>query len=241
MNYATSSIYNSVFGRERKRGGGINRNNSLYLDSSKKQFIILVFSNLLVQLGITYYVMTHYNANANAKDKKAMSSWMIFLFQIFLILVLAFVPMPAWLKFILFCVFSTGFGVLLSNLKNTVDSNIIQAAIVGALGIFAAMFAAGASLLIFGVQLGAKFGLGLLIALLLLICVYVVYMFLGTYSLATMALSVVGLFLFSLYILFDTNVIIQRNFGGDFITASLDYYLDIINIFAYLLDFMGNQ
>ena len=41
--------------------------------------------------------------------------------------------------------------------------------------------------------------------------------------------------LFSVYIVYDTNNILQRDYGGDFITASLDYYLDIINIFSNLL------
>jgi FtsH-binding integral membrane protein len=35
--------------------------------------------------------------------------------------------------------------------------------------------------------------------------------------------------------MYDTNNILQRNYYGDFITASLDYYLDIINIFSGLL------
>ena len=35
--------------------------------------------------------------------------------------------------------------------------------------------------------------------------------------------------------MYDTNSILQRNYNGDFITASLDYYLDIINIFSGLL------
>ena len=41
--------------------------------------------------------------------------------------------------------------------------------------------------------------------------------------------------LFSVYIIYDTNSILQRDYGGDFISASLAYYLDIINIFSNLL------
>ena len=41
--------------------------------------------------------------------------------------------------------------------------------------------------------------------------------------------------LFSVYIVYDTNSILQRDYSGDFITASLDYYLDVINIFSDLL------
>ena len=40
--------------------------------------------------------------------------------------------------------------------------------------------------------------------------------------------------LFSIYILYDTNIILQRNYAGDFISASISYYLDIINVFNSL-------
>ena len=46
-----------------------------------------------------------------------------------------------------------------------------------------------------------------------------------------------GLMLFSIYIVYDTNRILQKDYFGDFVTASLDYYLDIINIFIRLLSY----
>ena len=46
-----------------------------------------------------------------------------------------------------------------------------------------------------------------------------------------------GLVLFSVYIIYDTNRILQKDYFGDFVTASLDYYLDIINIFIRLLSY----
>ena len=41
----------------------------------------------------------------------------------------------------------------------------------------------------------------------------------------------------SLFIIYDTNIILQRNYEGDFITASIDYYLDILNIFISLINY----
>jgi FtsH-binding integral membrane protein len=41
--------------------------------------------------------------------------------------------------------------------------------------------------------------------------------------------------LFSLYVVYDTNVILQRNYNGGFIMASMDYYLDILNLFSNIL------
>ena len=51
-----------------------------------------------------------------------------------------------------------------------------------------------------------------------------------------LGLSISGIVLFSLYLIYDTNVIFRRDYSGDFITASLDYYLDILNLFLNLLN-----
>ena len=242
MTYATSSLYKTFFGGSRSSksmvlpdmvilmgGGKVPSLTSLFKE--KKQFLIYVFANLIVQLGITYYVMTNY------VEKRQISHLLLFLSQLFIIFILAFVPMPAWLKFLLFSVFSATFGIMLASLKNTVDPAILKTALVGTLGIFGGMFFTGLGLLLSGVELTGRFGLGLLAALLILIVVSIVFMFMGTYSSAVKGLSVVGLLLFSLFVVYDTNTILQRNYYGDFITASLDYYLDIINIFLNLVNF----
>jgi hypothetical protein len=239
MTYATSSLYKTFFGGSRSSksivapdmvilmGGG--KGSSLLKD--KKDFLIYVFANLIVQLGITYYVMMNYNA------KPEMSHLLLFLSQIFIIFILALVPMPAWMKFILFSIFSVTFGIMLASLKKMVDPAILKTALVGTLGIFSGMFLTGLGLLLAGIELTGRFGLGLLAALLMLIVVSIVFMFMGTYSTAVKGLSIVGLLLFSLFVVYDTNTILQRNYYGDFITASLDYYLDIINIFLNLVNF----
>jgi FtsH-binding integral membrane protein len=61
--------------------------------------------------------------------------------------------------------------------------------------------------------------------------------FIPTSSLTKKIAIIFSLLLFSVYVVYDTNSILQRNYYGDFITASLDYYLDILNIFANLLSF----
>jgi FtsH-binding integral membrane protein len=51
----------------------------------------------------------------------------------------------------------------------------------------------------------------------------------------TKTLAVIGIVIFSGYIIYDTNTILQRNYYGDFVQASLDYYLDILNMFTNLV------
>jgi len=102
------------------------------------------------------------------------------------------------------------------------------------------MVIAGVALILFGINLSRNFGLALLNGLLILILTSIVFMFMGTYSLLIKIFASAGLFLFSLYIVYDTNSILQRDYYGDFITASLDYYLDIINIFVNMIS-LGNN
>ena len=51
------------------------------------------------------------------------------------------------------------------------------------------------------------------------------------------SIAVVIITIMSLYIIYDTHDILHRHYKGDFITASIDYYLDILNIFVGLINF----
>ena len=97
------------------------------------------------------------------------------------------------------------------------------------------MFLFGVVLIITGIKLSYQFGLGLLFALLLLLFLSIVQFFMVSSSFLRKLILVFTLLLFSVFIVYDTNSILQRDYSGDFITASLDYYLDILNIFTALL------
>jgi len=221
-------------GKGRNKGKGLGSGSGesfMKLLNDKKEFLLMVFSNLIVQLGITYYFMMNYNGNG--KDKGIY--WPLVGAQLFIIFILALVPMPSWLKFILFSIFSACFGIMFSILNSVVSKDVIQTAIFGTMSIFGLMFLFGAVMVMFGIQLGYQFASFLFCALLLLIIIRIVVLFMSKSSMVMKGLAVVGLVLFSLYVIYDTNHILQRDYSGDFITASLDYYLDILNIFINLV------
>jgi FtsH-binding integral membrane protein len=210
------------------------------LISEKRGFFALILATLVSQLYITYYVSENIKIEDEEdknKDTKKFNSKLIgaYIAAFVLILILAFITMPPWLKFILFSLFSGAFGVILGYRKSGVDPAIIKSALVGTGSIFVAMFAFGLALIASGIKLGLRFGLGLFFALLFLIIVSIVQFFIVESSLLKKIIVIGSLMVFSLYIMYDTNSILQRNYNGDFITASLDYYLDIINIFSGLL------
>jgi hypothetical protein len=142
--------------------------------------------------------------------------------------------MPSWLKFILFSAFSYIWGILLASFKLKInDNDLINMAMLGTIGIFSVMFLIGTFLLATGIELGIKTGFFLFVSLIILIIGQIFSMFYKS-TIIVKSLAAIGIIVFSGYIIYDTNTILQRNYYGDFITASLDYYLDILNIFVKL-------
>jgi FtsH-binding integral membrane protein len=129
---------------------------------------------------------------------------------------------------------------MLSVLKNKYSSDMINVAIQGAMTVFVFMLAAGVALFAGGINLGYKFGAILFWSLLALIVARLVFVLGAKMNQAHKILSFIGIILFAVYVLYDTNKILQRDYYGDFITASMDYYLDIINLFTNFLDSNDN-
>ena len=200
----------------------------LSLAYSKRKFLLMVFSNLIVQLGITYYIMEHVNVSVYEKIGFLLS----LILQLAIIYVMFIVPNPI-IKFILFSMFSLITGLHLTYLKKTYDKEAIKAAVESALGIFGAMFVFGVALVIFGVKFGPKVGIFLLLSLFILIIARLISIITNT---ANRLLSLISVILFSAFVVYETNLILRRNYYGDFIMASFSYYIDILNLFIGSLD-----
>jgi FtsH-binding integral membrane protein len=200
----------------------------------KRIFLVMVFLNLLIQLGITYYVM-------NKTNNPEINSIPLFIAQLIIIFIFVFVPMPKIMKFALFALFSYIFGVMLSVYKKKYSLTAIDTAIQGAMSVFGVMLATGIALTAGGINLGYKFGAFLFWSLLLLIVFRLVFVLGQHMSQVNKYLSFFGIILFALYVLYNTNKILQRKYYGDFLLASMDYYLDIINLFSNILSFNSDN
>lgn len=240
---ANTSLYNSLFHKSASsimKGGGFNPENTLQLIQEKKTFLIMIFANLIVQLGITYSMVV--NTQAEVLEKKFnfhRYSFIGFIPALVLIVIMNF-PMPSWLRFIFFSMFSAYMGFLLNFWKKIYGLEMIKAVIFAVFGIFISLIMFAVGLLTFGIQISNRFGIVLLFALLLLIISRIIFIYAGTYSTYSKTFAILGVGLFAIYILYDTHQILQRNYYGDFVTASLDYYLDFINIVSSLLNYNNN-
>jgi FtsH-binding integral membrane protein len=190
-----------------------------------RAFLLKIFSNLFVQLGISYYVMEN--------TPLLESFWPAFIGGFVALLLIIATNLPYWVKLLIFCVFSYLIGRMNTVYKTKYGDEAINNAILGAMGVFVIMFVVGALLPV----LGDKFGLALFIALLSLLIARIFTMFSGKTEEYKKWLSTFGIGIFGLYIAYDTNNILKRAdyYQGDFVTASMDYYLDIINLFSNML------
>jgi FtsH-binding integral membrane protein len=204
------------------------------LISEKKAFLILIFLNLLFQHYITYYVSSNINLDAGKdkdKDKEndAYNTIIIasYIIGFILIIIIVFVPMSAWLKFIIFSLFSVAYGVIFISIKNYFDPNILHSTVIGSIIVFAFMIFFGIA--ISGFKLTNSVAFTLFYAILVLIIVSVVQYYTYYYSFIKKLLLIAVAILFTLYIVNTTNNVLHRNYEGDFVTASFDYYIDNTN------------
>jgi len=216
-----------------------NKNNRLQLFkliNEKKIFLTLIFINLLFQHYITYYVSDNIDAEKE-KEKDPNKYYAIivasYIIGLILVLLLIYVPMSSMLKFIIFSLFSAVYGIIFISIKHFFDPNILHGAVIGSINIFVFMMLFGIT--ISGIQLSNKVAFGLFYALLVLIIVSVVQYFTYYYSVISKLLLVSVAILFSLYIVNTTNNVLHRNYEGDFVTASFDYYIDNSSIYNILI------
>lgn len=199
--------------------------------SKKKVFLLQIFGNLIFQILIAYIVLLY------AENKNLIYSRIHFIMIVIplfiIIIMMQFIQSP-FIKFILFCIFSGLVGLLLSykiNLKNEAETEIAKKAFITTICIFIYIVLFSFFLIYIGVKIPYQFGIALFILLLLIIIIIFITSITGQYRSYHKIISGFIIFVFSLFIAYDTTRIMDRDYEGDFVTASLDYFLDILNIF----------
>ena len=212
-------------------------NNFIKNLNNKKVFLLQVFSTLIFQIFIAYIVLMY------AEHKHLVYSMMHFigivLVTFIIIITIGFVQ-SSLIKFILFTLFSSCIGLLLSyrlDMNNKEENEIVKKSFITTVGIFIYIVLFGFFLSVLGVRIPYQVGVGLFLALLLLIIAIFILSISGKYSMYRKAISGVVIFLFSCFIMYDTVQILDKDYYGDFISASLDYFLDILNLFSGILNF----
>jgi FtsH-binding integral membrane protein len=206
----------------------------LSLLKSKLPFLMEVYTTLIIELFITFGVLYYLRKNRNSPIA-TQSFWLYLGITFVLILVLAFIPMPVWLKLVLFTMFSLVFGALLfKGSGGRVPEELINKALIGCIAIFVGMSIFAFILASFGVDLSFMVGY-LFAALIGLLVAWVILAFVKEPKFIRKLLFTFALVLFSIYVMFSTNVMLQKNYADDFVSAAIDLFLSFVNIFTSLL------
>ena len=178
-------------------------------DLQKKiPFMASVFGHLIFQL----FVMFQGTKN-KVHDSQRFLYWGASV-VLSLILVLTRFPLPV--KVMLFSAMAYISGMVMNDVKD------VREAIIETATIFACMFVAG----VLTVRMGYKLDTLGTVLTVALVGVLIARLMKPKRSYGKI-LSII----FALLVVYDTNSILQKNYGGNFVNASLDYFLDIETLF----------
>lgn len=178
-------------------------------------FVAKVFLNLFFQVLVMY--LSAKRSNVVIGNERSFIDLVLYLSKFIILLVIAFVPMPLPIKFALLTVFSALAGAAVRTNKN------LENALKETSFIFLVLVVVG----IISVQLGIDMRP---VGIFLIISLFGLLLF-RLFNLTSREdyikiLTVV----FAIFVIYDTNNIMQRDYGGDFVDATLDYFQDFSNL-----------
>ena len=205
--------------------------------SNKKIFLIQVFSTLIFQIFIAYIVLL-YAEHSNLINKMH-HILLVALAGFIIIIAIQFIKSRV-IRILLLTLFSGIVGLLLSyrlDLNNDDQNELVKKSFFTTIGIFIYIVIFGFFLSFLGARISFKVSMALFLALLFLIIAIFILSISGKYPLYKKGIAGIVIFLFSCFIAYDTVQILDRNYNGDFIDGSLDYFLDFINLFSGILNY----
>ena len=183
---------------------------------TKLPFMSSVFGHLIFQMFIMYRSLETTINNASLNEFATKNKLFLTLANLGLFMTLIFVKMGIPYKVVLFTLASLTTGMLMYKITD------MKEALLEAVAIFTAMLFAGIVTVKLGYDL-SSLGLILMFSLIGLI-------FARLLSPGGRKYTKIATLIFALFVVYDTNQILQRNYSGDFVNASLDYFIDIINL-----------
>lgn len=211
--------------------------NFLKLVKQKQGFLISVYTTLIVQLFITFAIVYQFRNHPKLSKVTKQSFILYFLLSMGIVSLIIFVPMPSWMKLLLFTAYSIVTGAFLYNCTHLVTFQYINQALLATIGVFVATSLMAIILASIGIDLSF---LGIIIAAALLsflvATLIIFFTYKGDYKTSKLRkfMLIIGLVIFSIYLTYATNIMLQKDYQFDFINAALDLYLGFVNVFMQL-------
>ena len=178
-------------------------------------FIFQVLAHMILQIILLYNVITSKNKSLNELSKLKLS--LIFI-QFILMIAFSFTN-NIYLQFLIFSLLSFTIGLSLKNIDK-IDKIIYETTV-----IFIAMFLIGVLSVYLNINLEFM-GIFLFSALIIML-----FARLFNFTKQKKYNDIVSIII-ALFIIYDTNVIMNRNYNGNFVQASFDYFIDFVNLIS---------
>ena len=138
------------------------------------------------------------------------------------------------MKFILFTIFSIIQGVFLSLITRYLSDEVIMSALFSMISIFILFMIFGIITVYFRINL-SWMGIILFLFLLFMIVLNIVSIFIPQTEEQKKKLTILGIMLFSSYIVYHTNILLLKDKNIDCIIGALNYYINLINLFTDII------
>lgn len=204
----------------------------------KQDLLKCVFSSLIVQLCITAFIIFYLQENStilNILKSNYLYSIALFLIGLFIIFILSSDKLSFNTKFMFFMFFGIIQGILLGSFKQYFPEDVVKSALISTITIFIMFLCIGFTIVYFNYDI-TWMGIYLLLALLALLVYRISLIFIPVEYNLKKIMFVISILLFSIFIIYDTNVLLLKGKNKDCISFAMDYYLDILNIFSSFLN-----
>jgi FtsH-binding integral membrane protein len=189
----------------------------------KSILVVKTIAMVIVQLLITYLIMTKTNISMN---------WIaLYLTHLIIGLIVIFVPLSFYIKSGLFILFSFFSGMMYSklNLSSTQLRNVFIRTIL----LYIGLILLSIGMIYLNVILGATHGTIVFMAITSIFIFGLVTLFDPIVQYNQKAYAIAIIVLFSIFIIYDTHYLLLRN-TDNIIAGAIDYYLDLVNISVQL-------
>jgi FtsH-binding integral membrane protein len=209
------------------------------LIAKNKTFLAGVYGLLTAQVlvSVLFIEILRSKQELQKKLSKLWWLWMIVSFLLIIGMSFSFVPKPA--RLVMFFLFAIVTALMSSAASSDrVSRQAVTAAFLGAAGVFISMSVVAFVFAARGISLGFM-GVGLTMALLALLVTMLLAIILKLPRNAFIAILAVVFVLFSVFVVYDTNVMLMEE--RDTIDAATNLYLDFINLVQLLISFIGDS
>jgi FtsH-binding integral membrane protein len=193
-------------------------------------FLLTAYAVILFQLTLSFAITFKGREYPSFVEKLKSLRWAVFLAVLGIVLLLVFVPMPLPMKFIVFTLFAIIVGCMLLLLTVGFDTELVTKALAGAIGTFIVTSIVGYLLFKMGYTL-AFMSMILFMLLLAVLITGIVFAFVPVSKKKYKTYLSIVFVLFAVLTVYDTNMIMDKNYYGDVVDAALDLYVNIINLF----------